>query len=288
MLVYTGKFNSLDGEVEIKDEDIEKLATNHNGMLASLKRLAVGDVPVKHYPPLQLDHSTSAKDTVGRLVGDLEVGEHTTPEGKYKALFGKVRILGKENVEKVMDGRWTHVSIGADLESHKITELTITPFPAAADASLLSKNRLQKFEVGDKAKIIRDLQDVDKGTLVKVVEVGRDGKFIWVKTKDGDTFSVHESDIKIQLSADASLLSAARLKVIEKYETVDGVIGEFHVNQLGPNRYEVMHTNNDKMLRPQQCSVGKTEAEAISRAKSYMHQIKSRYKIKLSETRLIS
>ena len=68
MLVYTGKFNSLDGEVEIKDEDIEKLASNHNGMLASLKRLAVGDVPVKHYPPLQLDHSTSAKDTVGRLI----------------------------------------------------------------------------------------------------------------------------------------------------------------------------------------------------------------------------
>lgn len=139
MLVYTGKFNSLDGEVEIKDDDIEKLASNHNGMLASLKRLATGDLPIKHSPPVQLDHSTSAMHTVGRLVGDLEVGEHVTSEGNFKALMGTVKILGRENVEKVEDGRWTHVSIGADLEQHKISELTITPFPAAADASLLSR-----------------------------------------------------------------------------------------------------------------------------------------------------
>jgi hypothetical protein len=137
MIVYTGKFESMDGPVEVKDEDVEALAANHNGMLAKLSRLAGGEVQVKHNPPIQLDHSTSAKDTVGRLRGNLSVGVHETEEGPVKALYGNMRILGAENVEKIKDGRWTHLSMGADLENHKLSELTITPFPAAADASML-------------------------------------------------------------------------------------------------------------------------------------------------------
>lgn len=148
MLVYSGKFNSMDGEVEIKDKDIEKLAENHNALFSKLKRMAgVEEVHARHYPPIQLDHSTSARDTVGRLVGDLTVGDYDDSDDgkKKKALFGKMRVLGKENVEKVADGRWTHVSIGADMANHKISELTITPFPAAANAAMLKQ--------GDEAKL---------------------------------------------------------------------------------------------------------------------------------------
>lgn len=145
MLVYTGKFESMDGPVEIKDEDIEKLAANHNTLMSKLGRLASGDVHPRHNPPLQLDHSTSARDTVGRLVGGLTIGEHTLEDGsKVKALMGTARVLGKENVEKVEDGRWTHLSGGFDLENHKVSELTITPFPAAGEAHMLSKKRLKK------------------------------------------------------------------------------------------------------------------------------------------------
>lgn len=141
LMVYTGKFESMDGPVEIKDEDIEKLASNHNGFMSKLGRLASGDVHPRHNPPLQLDHSTSARDTVGRLVGDLSVGEHTLEDGKkVKALMGTARVLGKENVEKVEDGRWAHLSGGFDLENHKVSELTITPFPAAAEAHMLSRS----------------------------------------------------------------------------------------------------------------------------------------------------
>lgn len=142
MLVYTGKFQSMDGEVEIKDEDIETLASNHNSLFKRLSRMVGGEVHPKYNPPIQLDHSTSARDTVGRLVGEVKVGEHEIDGKKVKALMGTTRILGKENVERVMDGRWTHLSIGADLEKHSISELTITPFPAAADASLLAKTHL--------------------------------------------------------------------------------------------------------------------------------------------------
>lgn len=151
MLVYTGDFESMDGPVKISDGDIENLAKNHNGFLSRLSRLATGEVPMKHCPPLQLDHSPSATMTVGRLIGDLKVGEtqisvqaqgHDPVWETRKALLGTVRVLGRENVEKVLDGRWTHVSIGADLASHKVNELSLTPFPAAANASLLAHKRL--------------------------------------------------------------------------------------------------------------------------------------------------
>lgn len=139
-MVYAGKFKSMDGDVEIKDTDIEKLVTNHNSMVARMSRMAGGAVPLTHQPPIQLDHSTSAVHTVGRLVGNLEVGEHMDDVGgSHKALFGRVRILGKENVEKIKDGRWATVSIGADLENHKVSELSITPFPAAAGATMLKR-----------------------------------------------------------------------------------------------------------------------------------------------------
>ena len=141
MLVYAGSFESMDGPVEVTPENIQALADNHNSLLEKVKRMVgASEVPLKYNPPLQLDHSTSAKDTVGRLVGNLEVGEHTIDEGVVTpALFGTIQIMGKDNIEKVEDGRWTHVSIGADFENNKITELSLTPFPAAADASLLSR-----------------------------------------------------------------------------------------------------------------------------------------------------
>lgn len=139
LLVYSGKFNSMDGEVEITDEHLAKIVETHNSMIAKMKRLATGNNSMKHNPPVQLDHSTSARDTVGRLVGDLEHGTYKLESGEeVKAIYGTPMILGKENVEKVIDGRWTHLSVGVDLESGKLSELTITPFPAAPEASMLA------------------------------------------------------------------------------------------------------------------------------------------------------
>lgn len=138
MLVYAGKFDSIDGPVEISPEHIDGLCLNHNAILSKVKRMASGDIPMREYPPLQLDHSRSAAHTIGRLVGNLTVGEADIQGEKKKALFGVVRFLGKENVEKARDGRYTHVSIGADLDPCKINELSVTPFPAAPHAALLA------------------------------------------------------------------------------------------------------------------------------------------------------
>lgn len=153
MLVYSGNFESMDGHVEVKDEHIDRLAANHNAMLATLARMLAGDVPLRDCPPLQLDHSVKAVDTIGRVIGPLRVGEHTTQEGKtVKALYGTVRVLGKENVEKVIDGRWCNLSIGADLEKGRLQELTVTPFPAAPGATMLSAGQ-KKSETYNGTKI---------------------------------------------------------------------------------------------------------------------------------------
>lgn len=144
MLVYTGKFQSMDGEVDVGDEDLDKLATNHNDRLnkvvAKLGKAFTGDYPKQFSPPVQLDHSTSAQHTIGRLSGPLTLGEHELEDGtKVKALFGTAKILGKENIEKVEDGRWLNVSGGFDFANHKISELSVTPFPAAEEAAMLSR-----------------------------------------------------------------------------------------------------------------------------------------------------
>lgn len=191
MMVYCGKFESMDGPVEIKDEDIEKLVANHNEKLAKLSRMASGEVPLKNSPPIQLDHSTSARDTVGRLVGPLSVGQYQ-PEGgvALKAMYGTARFLGKDNIEKVQDGRWSHVSMGADLETHTLSELTVTPFPAAADAALLS------------AKLSKQ---IIKGHTIETEDVGN-GK--WKAMVDGQ-------DLPGTYDSNASAMKEGRLFVEE-------------------------------------------------------------------------
>jgi hypothetical protein len=171
LLCYAGKFASVDGDVEITADHLAHIVVRHNGKIDRLKE----SIRMADYPPVQLDHSTSARDTVGRLMGPLELGEH---EGNV-ALFGHVKILGSDNWEKVLDGRWTHLSIGADLETGDLLELTITPFPAARNATLLStkgatvviketdeemKARLAKEEE-DKAKLSADGDEDDKTKL---------------------------------------------------------------------------------------------------------------------------
>lgn len=143
MLVYRGDFESMDGPVSVTDDHLKGIAEKHNSRFSQLKRLAgVGEVPLRECPPVQLDHSTSATMTVGRLIGDIELREAEIDGEKRLAAFSTLRVLGKENVEKVEDGRWSNVSIGADFENGDVNELSITPFPAAAKASMLSKTRL--------------------------------------------------------------------------------------------------------------------------------------------------
>ena len=138
MLVYEGTFQSMDGEVTITRAHLEKLAKNHNARLDTLT-FDHKETPMRDLPPIQLDHTGSARDTVGRVVSKLELKDVTIEGKQCVALFGRARFLGIENCERASDGRWTNVSIGADLEAGVLKELSVTPFPAAQHAALLAK-----------------------------------------------------------------------------------------------------------------------------------------------------
>lgn len=143
MLVYTGEFETATtGKVSIKEEHLDRLIERHNSLIGRVKRLVgIEDIPARHLPPVQVDHSTSAWDTVGRVVGQLSKGAHTLENGETRgAAFGTFRILGKENVQRYLDGRWANVSVGADFEAGRLMESSIVPFPAAPDAAMLSGN----------------------------------------------------------------------------------------------------------------------------------------------------
>lgn len=162
-LVYEGVFESMDGTVTVTREHLERLAKRHNKTMSKFKRLASGEVPIQMNPKVQLDHSRSASATIGRLFGDLEIEDFEIEDGKtVKCLMSPIRILGRENVEKVLDGRWSELSIGADFDKGELEEVSVTPFPAAKKASLLSrlKSGEQVFEDSDggrwKVEVILD------------------------------------------------------------------------------------------------------------------------------------
>lgn len=136
-IVYVGKFDSMDGEVKVTEPDILRLVQNTRSKLEFSRQSDPlgGGIPLyKDCPPIQVDHTTSGWDTVGRVI-DVWLGEF---EGKAAA-FAMCRFLGKENCDRARDGRWTTLSVGADFDAGVLSELTVTPFPAAQHASLLSK-----------------------------------------------------------------------------------------------------------------------------------------------------
>lgn len=159
LLCYPGLFASMDGPVEVTEDNITGLCSNYNSLMQRALRLATGEIHLKECAPVQTDHSASATNTVGRLTGPLETASIEIPdEGMKLGLFGTLRFIGHENCQRVRDGRWTHVSLGADLDTNKINEISITPFPAAAHAALLSRG--VTMAEGEK-KQYRDMTDAE-------------------------------------------------------------------------------------------------------------------------------
>ena len=81
--------------------------------------------------PVQLDHSDSARDTVGYVV------KLWKEAGK---LMGRLRFIGAENIEKVSQGLWKKLSVGFSIKPKtKLGEVSIVPFPAVPTAQIFTK-----------------------------------------------------------------------------------------------------------------------------------------------------
>lgn len=154
MLVYAGQFESADGPVEVTPEHVLRIVSAHNAMVVAKEAQYGGSMPLAECPPLQVDHSTSAHDTVGRLVGQVHAASHQMDDGRIvPAVYGNVCILGADNCERVSDGRWASLSLGFDLDTGSIAECTITPFPAARGASIKLTEKREENGGMDPAKL---------------------------------------------------------------------------------------------------------------------------------------
>jgi hypothetical protein len=80
-------------------------------------------------PPIQLDHSKSARDTQGYVRALRVAGDR---------LLALTEFLGTYAVEQVRAGLWRKLSGGMYLQPKRMKELTVTPFPAVGTARLLS------------------------------------------------------------------------------------------------------------------------------------------------------
>ncbi len=193
ILLTEGSFKSMDGDVTITAEHLNKIAETYRNKLSKIR--AEGREPsMADYHPAQLDHSTSARDTVGRLIGPLLVQTHN---GK-QTLFGVIRFLGCEAVEKVSDGRWTHLSVGINsLETCELDEITITPFPACKDAILFSSKGAKMEEKDEEKKDLAADQTCDDKKELSADKDEDDKKELSVdKDEDEDEEDEEEKKVK--------------------------------------------------------------------------------------------
>ncbi|WP_179883902.1 hypothetical protein [Priestia megaterium] len=109
--------------VEYTEEDLTELSNNFN---------AEDEIP------LQLDHSESARDTVGYLQ------ETSIKDGK---LMGKVKIIDEYAQERINKGLMKKLSVSFYLKysengikPHKIREVSLVAFPQVKGARLFSEN----------------------------------------------------------------------------------------------------------------------------------------------------
>jgi len=81
--------------------------------------------------PVQLDHSDSARDSVGHLRKVFRKGDK---------LYGILRFVGQEACSKVESGLWKRLSISV-YSNLKIREVSVTPFPFVGAAQVFEEEK---------------------------------------------------------------------------------------------------------------------------------------------------
>ena len=182
LLMYSGEFVDAGGqELVVKPELLYSLARRYDEYLAkplpgesAIKKL-FGVRPERLYKPVSLNHEKDdAMKIIGRVMS-LEVKEHDD----QVFLFGKMRILGKDNVDRVKDRRLTNVSISFDYDDMNefgdLIEISYVFDGAVEGARSFSKPSIEKaptmydFKRVEMGKVALDIQRKSKS--VKQLEI---------------------------------------------------------------------------------------------------------------------
>lgn len=141
-ILYIGKFSEEfseeDGVME-KDAEMFSIGT-HRGVEYTEKDLQglIATFKEEDQIPIQLDHSTSARDTVGYL---------KSAEVKDGKLLGKLRIIDEYAQKRIKSGLMNKLSVSFYLKEteqgfkpHSLREVSLVAFPQVKTARLFSEN----------------------------------------------------------------------------------------------------------------------------------------------------
>jgi len=184
--------------------------------------------------PVQLDHSSSARDTVGKV---------RSVEYKDGELFGELEFLGKDAVDSVRLGKWDKVSVGLkiDDEAMSLQEVSVTPFPALKNAKVFSQEEpvKDKPKADDKTKTeetvkmsefvamqaeIRQMKE-EKEKLEKTIRFKEDSEHIEKFCQEGKTTpAMRDVELKLYHS-----MSEEQRALFSKYKEAQPMLIDFKV-----------------------------------------------------------
>lgn len=158
--------------------------------------------------PVQLDHSSSAKDTVGKGLKFEKVGNE---------IYADLEFKGKDNVEKINSGLWEKLSCGLkiDDDAMSIREISVTPFPALDDARILHNDG--KEGGNENVKINADAKTDPAG---KTEQHNADGE----KIINFAEFSALKSEV-VQMREEKAALEK-KIQFAEDEKTIDNFVLE--------------------------------------------------------------
>ncbi|MGG4265796.1 hypothetical protein [Peribacillus simplex] len=136
--------------------------------------------------PVQLDHSSSAKDTVGFLQ------EVSLSGGK---LFGKLKIIDEEAQKKAKNGLYKKLSISFYLEDfngkakpYRIREVSLVAFPQVKSAQMFSEkgNLISNYEDGGDKRmdVLSDKELARAGELIEKAHDHNQGSLSVAEVKE--------------------------------------------------------------------------------------------------------
>lgn len=143
--LHTGIFFDMNGtEVLVNQEMLDNIATSYNESLKMIHAIdsetdpKIRDVALQDFEhrnaPNQINHDASdALKTVGHLVGFMKVKEINNKH----YLFCKIRVCGKDNIERVRDKRFRNMSVQFNPETYEFVEISWVVKGAAYEAHAL-------------------------------------------------------------------------------------------------------------------------------------------------------
>lgn len=220
---------------EYTEKDLETLASNFN---------KADEVPI------QLDHSHSARDTVGYIE------EVSVKEGK---LLGKLKIIDEYAQERVKKGLLKKLSIGFYLKEteegfkpHALREVSLVAFPQVKSARLFSENGyVSDYEEKEVTKVAdnKDIQTVNLEEITKQVQAQVTAQFEQkiadLKTELDKLADVEEKFNEQQIDNKIEKFSADSKVVPAQKDALKDLLASFSAEQMA--KFEEFMNNSQKV-----------------------------------------